>query len=156
VFTAPWEHVTEGEALFPWPVHLAEHPVEGIRLRFRAGCVVEATARTGQHTLDEWLRADDGMRVLGEIALGCNYAITDHHGNTLFDEKIGGSFHLALGAAYPPTGGRNRAWRHWDLVCDLRQGGQVEVDGQVISRNGRFVSADWPQPETFIERMNEE
>ena len=92
------------------------------------------------------LDQDRGARILGEIAIGTNYAITEYTKNTLFDEKIGGTFHAALGAAYPESGGKNESGLHWDMVCDLRKGGIIEADGKVISRNGRFVRADWPQP----------
>jgi aminopeptidase len=89
---------------------------------------------------------DAGARVLGELAIGTNYSVTKFTRNTLFDEKIGGTFHLALGAAFPESGGKNVSALHWDMVCDLRRGGRIEVDGKVISKNGRFVRATWPQP----------
>ena len=82
----------------------------------------------------------------GEAALGCNYAVTRHTCNTLFDEKIGGTFHLALGASYPESGGRNLSALHWDMVGDLRRGGRVEADGRVISADGRFLDPEWPRP----------
>ena len=78
-------------------------------------------------------------------ALGTNYAVKRYTRNTLFDEKIGGTFHMALGAAYPETGGKNTSGLHWDLVCDLRRGGVVEVDGKVISKSGKFQNAAWPR-----------
>ncbi len=80
-----------------------------------------------------------------KVALGCNFAITRPTRNALFDEKIGGTFHVALGASYPATGGRNQSSLHWDLVCDLRDGGVIEADGVPISRNGRFLDEAWPQ-----------
>jgi aminopeptidase len=85
--------------------------------------------------------------VLGEIALGTNYSVRQYTKNTLFDEKIGGTFHAAVGAAYPETGGKNESGLHWDMVCDLRQGGRVYADGKLISENGRFLEPDWPQPQ---------
>ena len=115
----------------------------------RAGRVVEATATRGQEFLESFLAHDAGAAVLGEIALGCNAAVARSTGSPLVDEKIGGTFHLALGASYPATGGRNRSAVHWDLVGDLRHGGQVEVDGQVISQDGRFVRTEWPPPHYF-------
>jgi aminopeptidase len=78
--------------------------------------------------------------------LGTNYSVTQYTRNTLFDEKIGGTFHAALGAAYPETGGKNQSGLHWDMVCDLRRGGQVYVDGRLISQDGRFLDATWPGP----------
>ena len=89
---------------------------------------------------------DAGASCLGEIAIGTNYSITQYTKNTLFDEKIGGTFHAALGAAYPESGGENQSALHWDMVCDLRKGGMIEVDGRVISENGVFVDGSWPQP----------
>jgi aminopeptidase len=108
--------------------------------------VVDASAAKGEEFLLRMLDQDDGARVLGEVAIGCNYAITRHTRNTLFDEKIGGTFHVALGASYPESGGKNQSALHWDMVCDLRQGGRIEADGRVISENGRFVNPAWPQP----------
>ncbi len=90
------------------------------------------------------LDQDPGARVLGEIAIGTNYSITRYSKNTLFDEKIGGTFHAAVGAAYPETGGTNVSGLHWDMVCDLRHGGQIFVDGERISENGVFHNAAWP------------
>jgi aminopeptidase len=92
------------------------------------------------------LDQDPGARVLGEIAIGTNYSIQDYSKNTLFDEKIGGTFHAAVGQAYPESGGKNESGLHWDMVCDLRQGGQIFVDGELISENGRFLNDTWPQP----------
>ena len=92
------------------------------------------------------LDQDEGARVLGEIAIGTNYSVARYTKNTLFDEKIGGTFHAALGAAYPESGGKNQSGLHWDMVCDLRQGGKVFADGKLISENGRFLDAAWPQP----------
>jgi aminopeptidase len=147
VFTAPLEHATEGTVCFDWPALHGDQVVEGVRLVFRAGRVVEASARRGQEYLLGLLDQDPGARVLGEVAFGCNYALDRPTRNPLLDEKVGGTFHLALGAAYPKSGGLNRSGLHWDLVCDLRQGGRIEADGQVISENGRFRNASWPQPE---------
>ena len=84
--------------------------------------------------------------MLGEIALGTNYAVRQYTRNTLFDEKIGGTFHAALGAAYPETGGTNQSGLHWDMVSDLREGGKVYVDGRLISQDGRFLDATPQQP----------
>jgi aminopeptidase len=120
--------------------------VQGIRLTFRAGRVVDASAAKGEEFLLRMLDQDAGARVLGEVAIGCNYAIRRHTRNTLFDEKIGGTFHTALGASYPESGGQNQSALHWDMVCDLRRGGRIEADGRLISENGRFTNSAWPQP----------
>jgi len=147
VFTAPVESETSGVACFDWPAVYAGREVHGARLVVREGRVVDASAERGQDTLIDLLNHDAGARVLGEVALGCNYALTGPTRNTLLDEKIGGSFHVALGMAYPQSGGRNQSGLHWDLVGDLRRGGRVEGDGKLISENGRFVNPLWPQPE---------
>ncbi|HMC65574.1 MAG TPA: aminopeptidase, partial [Gemmataceae bacterium] len=148
VFTGPIEDATEGAVCFDFPAVHGGREVRGVRLVFRAGRVVEAAATQGEDFLISMLDQDPGARVLGEAAIGCNYAITKHTRNTLFDEKIGGTFHVALGAAYPESGGTNQSALHWDMVCDLRRGGRVEVDGNVISENGRFLNRAWPQPNT--------
>jgi aminopeptidase len=146
VFTGPIEDATEGVVRFDFPAVHGGREVQGVRLTFRGGRVVDASAAKGEEFLLRMLDQDPGGRVLGEVAVGCNYAITRHTRNTLFDEKIGGTFHLALGAAYPETGGKNQSALHWDMVCDLRQGGRIEADGRLISENGRFLNGDWPQP----------
>lgn len=118
--------------------------VEGIRLRFKGGRVVDASASKNEDFLIKMLDQDKGARVLGEIAIGTNYRIQRGIKNTLFDEKIGGTFHAACGASIKESGGKNESGLHWDMVCDLRQGGTIEADGKVISRNGRFTRAGWP------------
>jgi aminopeptidase len=145
VFTAPREDGVDGTVCFDVPSLHAGGPVEGIRLVFRAGRVVDAAARRGEDALHALLAQDEGAHGVGEIALGCNYAIQRPTWHPLLDEKIGGTFHLALGAAHPATAGKNQSGLHWDLVCDLRRGGRVFADGRVISENGRFQRADWPQ-----------
>jgi aminopeptidase len=146
VFTGPIESATEGVVCYSFPAVYRGREVHDVRLQFKAGKVVDVSAGKGEDFLIQMLDQDPGARRLGELALGTNYAIKEFTRNTLFDEKIGGTFHLALGAAYPETGGRNKSALHWDMVCDLRKGGVVEVDGKVISRNGRFVRDSWPKP----------
>jgi aminopeptidase len=133
VFTSPHEDGTQGVLVVEGPAALGDWAVEGLRLRFERGRVVEAAAREGQELLDRLLDLDDGARRVGEIAFGCNPALTRLTHHTLLDEKVGGTFHLALGAAYPQAGGSIRSLLHWDLVCDLRGGGRVEADGTVLS-----------------------
>ena len=120
--------------------------VADIRLEFRAGRVVNASASKNEPFLITMLDSDKGARVLGELALGTNYNIQRFTHNMLFDEKIGGTCHLALGASFPESGGKNKSCLHWDLVCDLRNGGVVTVDGKPISSAGRFSRKAWPQP----------
>jgi aminopeptidase len=146
VFTGPIEDATEGVVAYSFPAVHGGREVHDIRLKFKAGRVVEAAASKGEDFLIQMLDQDKGARVLGELAIGTNYSITQYSKNTLFDEKIGGTFHAALGAAYPESGGRNKSALHWDMVCDLRRGGTIELDGKVISRNGRFINAAWPRP----------
>ena len=113
--------------------------MDDVRLRFEGGEVVEATAARGQEFLEEMIGVDDGARRIGEFAFGLNDAVTAFTRNILFDEKIGGTVHLALGASYPESGGKVQSALHWDLVCDLRQESEVYADGEVVYRDGAFV-----------------
>ena len=146
VFTGPIESATEGEIRFNFPAVYMGREVENVWLKFRAGKVVDADASKGKDFLYQMMDQDKGARILGELAIGTNYAIKKFTRNTLFDEKIGGTVHMALGASLPPSGGKNKSALHWDLVNDMRRGGRIEVDGKVISKNGRFLKATWPQP----------
>jgi len=146
VFTAPVEEATSGVVCYSFPAVHGGREVDGIRLEFKGGRVVDAAAARGQEFLHAMLDQDEGARTLGEIALGTNYSVVQYTRNTLFDEKIGGTFHAALGAAYPETGGTNQSGLHWDMVCDLRQGGKVYCDGKVVAENGRYLDPSWPRP----------
>jgi len=139
VFTGPVETSLEGAISFTFPAAFAGRSVEGIRLVFKEGEVVEGTARRGQEFLREMLAMDDGARRAGEFSFGMNESIQEFTRNTLFDEKIGGTVHLALGKSYPESGGTNQSGLHWDLVCDLRQGSEVYADGEVVYRDGSFL-----------------
>jgi aminopeptidase len=147
VFTGPIEDAVEGTIAYSFPAVHGGRECDGIRFTFRGGKVVEASASKGEEFLIAMLDQDPGARVLGEIAIGTNYDVTRYTKNTLFDEKIGGTFHAAVGSSYPETGGKNDSALHWDMVCDLRQGGKIFVDGQLISENGRFLDPAWPRPE---------
>jgi aminopeptidase len=138
-FTGPVEDSVNGHIRFTIPAMFQGRPVEGVRLRFEAGKVVEATADVGQDLLEQMLNMDEGARTLGEFAFGNNFGISRGIKNILFDEKIGGSVHMALGAGYPDTGSKNQSALHWDMICDLRDGGEVWVDGQLFNKNGQFV-----------------
>ncbi len=138
-FTGPVEDSVNGYIRFTLPAMFQGRPVEGVRLRFEGGKVVEATADVGQDLLEQMLNIDEGARRLGEFAFGNNFGISRGIKNILFDEKIGGSVHMALGAGYPDTGSKNQSALHWDMICDLREGGEVWVDGQLFSKNGKFV-----------------
>lgn len=139
IFTAPHVETVEGEIRFPFPALYGGRVLDDVRLRFERGEVVEARARRGEAFLREMLEVDDGARRAGEFAFGLNPGIQRATGETLFDEKIGGTVHLALGSAYPECGGTNESAIHWDLVCDLREGGEVHADGERIYRDGRFL-----------------
>jgi aminopeptidase len=146
VFTGPIEDAVNGVICYSFPAVHGGRECDGIRLTFRGGRVVDAKAAKGEEFLIAMLDQDAGGRTLGEIAIGTNYSVERYTKNTLFDEKIGGTFHAAVGSSYPETGGVNESGLHWDMVCDLRQGGQIFVDGKLISENGRFLDPDWPQP----------
>ena len=139
IFTGPVETSVEGEISFTFPAAFQGRVVEGVRLRFEGGDVVAAEATRGQAFLDEMLALDSGARRVGEFAFGMNEAIGEFTLNTLFDEKIGGTAHLALGKSYVETGGRNTSALHWDLVCDLRERSEVYADGELVYRDGRFL-----------------
>ena len=140
----------EGHVNYSFPAVYNGREVEGVRLRFKNGRVVDATAKKNEAFLIQMLEQDAGARNLGEIAIGTNYGITDFSRNTLFDEKIGGTFHAAVGAGYPESGSNNESGLHWDMVCELRKrnncpGGSIKADGQVFHKDGKFVfGAGWP------------
>jgi aminopeptidase len=139
-FTSPLEDSAEGEILFgEFPAVYAGREVLGIRLRFEAGKVVDASAEVGEDFLLELLERDEGARRLGELGIGCNPGITRHMKNTLFDEKIDGTVHLAVGNGLPEVGGTNVSQLHWDIVKDMRSGGsRIELDGKVVQEAGRW------------------
>jgi aminopeptidase len=139
VYTSPVEDGTEGEIRFTLPALFNGRSVEDVRLRFEGGRVVHAEAAHGEDYLRSLLDVDEGARRLGECAFGLNYEIDRHTGNILFDEKIGGTMHFALGASFAHLGGKNDSALHWDLICDLREQGEVYADGELIWRNGAFV-----------------
>jgi aminopeptidase len=146
VFTGPIEDSVEGHIRYSFPSIREGRHVDDIRLTFKAGKAVEATASKNQDFLVTMLDQDKGARFLGELSLGTNYEVQKFTRNLLFDEKIGGTCHLALGKGYPETGSKNTSGLHWDMVCDLREGGEVFADGKLIQKNGRFVEESWPQP----------
>ena len=139
VFTGPVEDSMNGHVYFSYPSIENGHEVSGIRLWFENGKAVKATAEKNQEFLVKTLDTDEGARRIGEFAFGNNTGITKFTRQILFDEKIGGSFHIALGASYPETGGKNVSAIHWDMICDMRRGGKVTVDGQLLYKDGRFV-----------------
>jgi aminopeptidase len=139
VFSSPDETKTEGHIRFSYPAVYSGRGVEDVRLVFEAGVVVKATAAKGEELLHSLIDMDEGARRLGEAAFGTNYNIQRFSRHILFDEKIGGTIHLALGASFPEIGGQNRSALHWDMVCDLRQGGAAYADGELIYKDGKFL-----------------
>ncbi len=138
-FTGPVEDSVEGEVTFHLPAVIGGREVSGVRLRFEAGRVVDASAERGEEFLIKLLDTDDGARRLGELGIGTNYSIDRGTREILLDEKIGGTVHMAVGASYPESGGTNDSAVHTDLVCDLRLGGRIEVDGEDLQVDGKFV-----------------
>jgi aminopeptidase len=141
VYTSPVETETEGHIRFAFPALFQGREVDDIRLSFEEGRVVAAEAARGSEFLEAVLDLDEGARRLGEVAFGLNYEIDEFTNNTLFDEKIGGTMHVALGAAFKELGGRNESALHWDLVCDLRSDGEVHIDGELAWKAGQFLEA---------------
>jgi len=138
VFTGPIEHSADGYVHFSFPCVYGGRQVDDVKIWFEKGKVKKATASSGNEFLQSMLNMDAGARFLGEFAFGTNYGITQFTKNTLFDEKIGGTIHLAMGAGYPETGSINKSGLHWDMVCDLREDGEVIADGEVIYKKGKF------------------
>lgn len=139
VFTGPVEHSVNGHIRYTFPVCYSGKEVSDVFLRFKDGKVAEATAGTNEAFLEEMVRMDAGSCMVGELGIGTNYGIDRFTKNILFDEKIGGTIHLALGNSYPETGGKNRSALHWDMIKDLRDGGEIWVDGKLFQKNGKFV-----------------
>ena len=144
VFTGPVIESVNGQINFSFPAVHHGREVQDVKLTFKDGKVVNASASKGEDFLFSMLDTDAGSRFLGECAIGTNYQITRYTKNTLFDEKIGGTVHFALGAGYPETGNTNESGLHWDMVVDLRQGGYIEIDGQKISVDGKFTREGFP------------
>ena len=139
VFTGPHENSANGRIRFTVRSAPEGVDVDGVELEFADGAVVGARADTGEEYLRRALETDGGAKFLGELGIGTNFGIDRPTGTILFDEKIGGTVHLALGRSYPETGGKNASALHWDLICDLRAGGRLTADGDVLMLDGRFA-----------------
>jgi len=139
VFTGPVEDSIEGHVYFSYPAIEMGREVTGIHLWFEKGRVVKATAEKNEEFLLQTIATDEGSHYVGEFAIGTNEGITQFTREILFDEKINGSFHMALGAGYPETGSHNDSGIHWDMVCDLRNGGEITMDGELMYKNGKFI-----------------
>ena len=140
IFTGPVEKSAEGCIRYSFPALHGGREVDDIQLWFSKGKVVKAKASKGEKFLRAMLNMDKGARMIGEFSFGTNYGISGYTKNTLFDEKIGGTIHIALGSGYPETGNTNQSGLHWDMMCDLRKHGEVYADGELIYRNGRFLT----------------
>ncbi|GAB4528967.1 MAG: aminopeptidase [Anaerolineales bacterium] len=138
IFTGPVEDSVNGWVRFTYPAISGGREVEGVELRFENGKVVEAHARKNEEYLLSQLDSDPGARYLGEFAVGTNYGIKRFTKSILFDEKIGGSIHMAVGAGYPETGSKNKSSIHWDFICDMRDDSEIWVDGELFYKNGQF------------------
>ncbi|RPJ21891.1 MAG: aminopeptidase, partial [Chloroflexi bacterium] len=139
IYTGPVEDSVNGWVKFTYPAIYGGVAVEGAELTFSRGRVDQAKAEKNQDYLIKMLESDAGSRYLGEFAIGTNSDINKFTGNILFDEKIGGTFHMALGAGYPETGSHNKSAIHWDMICDLRTDSEILVDGELFYKNGKFV-----------------
>jgi aminopeptidase len=140
VFYSPVEDSAEGEIAFTeFPAVYEGREVEGIRFRFEGGRIVDASAQRNEDFLLQTIDRDEGARRLGELGIGCNPGITRHMKNTLFDEKINGTVHLAIGNGFPFLGGTNESVIHWDIVKDLRRGGELYADGTLVQKDGEWV-----------------
>ncbi|MCF6277672.1 MAG: aminopeptidase [Anaerolineales bacterium] len=139
IYTGPVEKSANGWVKFTYPAIYNGVAVEGAELTFSNGKVTQAKADKNQDYLLKMLETDAGSRYLGEFAIGTNFEIDKFTGQILFDEKIGGSFHMALGASYPETGAVNKSAIHWDMICDMREDSEILVDGDLYYKNGQFA-----------------
>ncbi len=139
VFTCPVEDSVEGHIQFSFPGIYAGKEIEDIYLEFHQGKVVKAAAAKGEDLLLALLDTDEGSRVLGEIAIGTNYGIQKFTKNMLFDENIGGTVHAALGDAPKESGGKNESGIHWDMLCNMKNGGKIYAEDELIYENGEFL-----------------
>ena len=139
IFTGPVEESVNGWARFSYPAIVGGRAVSGIELNFVDGKVTDATAERNEDLLHAQLDTDAGARYLGEFAIGTNFGIDRFTGMILYDEKIGGTIHMAVGMGYPETGSRNKSAVHWDMICDMRQDSEILVDGELFYRDGKFM-----------------
>lgn len=141
IFTSPLENNINGYITFSFPGIFAGRQIEGIKLEVKDGKVVNAKAKKGEELLKSLLDTDEGSSFFGEVAIGTNYGIKDFTSNMLFDEKIGGTVHMAIGDSMPEAGGKNKSSLHWDMLCDMRNGGKIYADGELFYENGKFIDS---------------
>jgi aminopeptidase len=139
IFTSPLEDTVEGHVAFNFPSVYLSNEVDGVKLRFENGVAVDASAEKGEDFLLGQLNVDEGARRLGEFAIGTNMGVQQITRSTLFDEKIGGSIHMALGRAFEEVGGTNQSAIHWDMVHSMKDGGEILIDGELFYRSGEFM-----------------
>jgi aminopeptidase len=139
IYTSPVEDSASGWIRYTYPVVYRGREAEGVELYFEEGKVVKATAEKGEEFLNAMLDTDEGARYLGEFAIGTNKKIQRFIRNILFDEKIGGTIHLAVGNGFPEVGATNESAIHWDMICDMRDGGLIIVDGERFYDSGKFL-----------------
>ncbi|MBU7014787.1 MAG: aminopeptidase [Theionarchaea archaeon] len=139
VFTGPLEDSAEGTIRFTYPAIYSGNEVEDIRLTFKKGVVTEARARKGEELLRQMVGLDEGSNRVGEVAIGTNYEVTQFTKDMLFDEKMGGTIHMALGRGIPETGSEIMSAIHWDMLKDMRKGGKIFADGELFYENGKFL-----------------
>jgi len=139
IYTGPVEDSVNGWVKFSYPAIYQGQVVEGVELKFEKGRVVSVKAKVGEELLLAIVESDEGSHYLGEFAIGTNSEINRFTRNILFDEKLGGTFHIALGAGFPETGSRNTSTIHWDMICDMRKDSEISADGAVIYRDGKFI-----------------
>ena len=139
IFTGPIEDSVEGAISFSFPAFYYGREAEGVELTFKKGKITKARASKGEDVLLSMLDTDEGARRVGEFAIGTNYAIQRFTRNTLFDEKIGGTVHMAVGSSIPESGGVNESGIHWDMVTDMRVGGRIYADGRIVYKDGKFA-----------------
>jgi aminopeptidase len=138
VFTGPIENSANGTIRFTFPGIFSSREIEDIKLTFKDGRVVKASAAKGDDFLQQTLKIEGANR-LGETAIGTNYGITRFTKNMLFDEKMGGTVHMALGNSYPESGGKNTSAIHWDILKDMQKDGEIYADGKLFYKNGKFL-----------------
>lgn len=141
IFTSPLENNINGYITFSFPGIFAGRQIEGIKLEVKDGKVINAWANKGEELLKSLLETDEGSSFFGEVAIGTNYGIKDFTSNMLFDEKIGGTVHMAIGDSMPEAGGKNKSSLHWDMLCDMRNGGKIYADGELFYENGKFIDS---------------
>lgn len=139
IFTSPIENDINGYIKFSFPGIFMGKQIEGIKLEVKDGKIIKASAEKGEELLKELLETDKGSKFFGEVAIGTNYGIKEFTSNMLFDEKIGGTIHMAIGDSMPEAGGKNKSSLHWDMLCDMRSNGKIYADGEIFYENGKFL-----------------